>query len=119
MRGKHEFVSKAIEGTVYFRHIAGTGESWLKIPFDMANVSVVLSFSNFIALHYPDYSTLWVSLIPLAIVLWIASVFTLGRILDRKYKAINVAAKFGTDRNPALIAIKKGISRIEEQLKKE
>jgi len=116
-RGHFRPVQRFIDGTVYFKAISGQGETWLKMPIDLFNVSFLFTASNYVVLNFPQYLSIWNNMLPLAVGCWIVSVFTLGRIIDSKYKPIEAQANFSNERNPALKRIEDNILKIGKQLK--
>lgn len=105
-------VKPFMDGTISFRYFSAQGETWLKLPLDFFNVSFLLTFSNYIALHFPQYSTGLVTVLPVGFVVWVVSVFFLGKIIDKRYKPVQTQQKIGTDRSPEIQKISKGVQRL-------
>ncbi len=118
-RGGFAPIQKFFDGTIYFRNISSQGEAWLKLPLDLFNVSFLFTASNYVVLNFPQFLDIWNSVLPVAIVCWVISVFTLGRIIDKRYTPLKAQRNFDNARNPAMQRIEGSLAKIVKQLKKE
>lgn len=103
---------------VYFKNVFAIGQVWIKLPIDMANASLVMEFSNFIKLNFPQYSSIWMAILPIAVCCWIAGCYYFGRWLEKEKHIVHSETKFSADRTDKFENIVNSLQDIQSRLRR-
>jgi len=82
---------------------------------NLINITGTLQVLNFIKLYFPEYAPTFLMLAPVAVVTYIVIGYTIGTILDKKFKMVNESKRWDNERDPAIREILERLRRIERQ----